>query len=224
MISIRQFNKLSQACVLVVLGSSVVSNLFASNTAIDIFKLQKTEVKTYKAKKLTGLYMTLLNGVLVKFPTTALRMSMAAERGQIVVNDIDKLDILGVSGKGEPIYFQKAEQEQNYVKKELKFVLEPVEKFIEDIKEQREIVKNLLGESLGQDRAKKSFISTALDVEGSFLVYFSKTIKTVSELNTVASEFLMFFADVKESLCAKAKEAMDELVKKLRAKDSSNKK
>jgi hypothetical protein len=88
---------------------------------------------------------------------------------------------------------------------------------MEDIKEQRNIVANLLTDSLGADRAKKSYIYMSLEVEGSFLRYFITKIKTVSELHTAASEFLMFFADVSESLSPAAKESMDKLVEKMRA-------
>ncbi len=166
----------------------------------------------------------MLNNVFVKFPTTTLRMAMAADRGQKVVNAIAKLNPIGMTSRGEPIYFETGAQEHEYVKKQLTFVLEPVEKFMEDIKEQRNIVKNLLEHCLGTEKVKNSFIYKSFDVEGSFLVYFSKTIKTVPDLNATATEFLMFFADINASLSEPATNAYNKLLDKLTANKKQNNK
>lgn len=216
-----KLNKLVIVFALLTLNNSVTLNLCAddekalSNTKDS--QERKIETKAYKGKKLTSLSMNLFDHVLVKFPTTSLRMAMAADRGQKIVDAITKLSPIGATKGGEPVYFESKEQEQEYVKKQLAFVLEPVEKFMDNVKEHRSLVKNLLKESFGEKKAEKSLISTALEVEGSFLKYFSVTIKKVSELHTAATEFLMFFADINESLSPAAKEALDKLVEKIRA-------
>ena len=234
-----KFNKLILVGALVVLNSSVFVAAVGN--------------KDYKGKPIDSPWMNMLNNVFVKFPTTTLRMAMAADRGQVVVNHIEKLKalrvledgkrmVLGISKKsGEVTYLETVDQVNEYVKKqvgkvieaseseyikmELDFVLAPVEKFMEDIKEQRAIVKSLLEFCLGVEKAKNSFICKSLDVEGSFLVYFSKTIKTVPQLNEAATEFLIFFADVNASLSDPAKEAYNKLLEKITAnkKQATNK-
>ena len=203
-----KFNKLTLVLSLMLVSLSF-EGIFAHNAS------------DYQGKKIENLYMNMLNTVLIKFPTTTLRMAMAAERGQKVVNDIEALKPIGITNDGDPVYFEKSEDEVEYVKKQLEYVLAPVEKFMEDIKEQRNIVKKLLEVCLGAEKAKNSFISMALDVEGSFLVFFSKTIKKVSELNEAATEFLMFFADVNASLGDSAKESYNKLVEKLRSNNKT---
>jgi hypothetical protein len=148
-------------------------------------------------------------------------MKMAAERGQKVVDLITNLNPIGVTQNGEPVYFESEELEYEYVKKQLEFVLAPVEKFMDDIKEHRAIVKNLLEYCLGAEKVQQSFIYKSFDVEGSFLVYFSKTIKTVPDLNAAATEFLMFFADVNASLSDAATTAYNKLLDKISANKKS---
>lgn len=177
----------------------------------------KIGTTAYQGKKIVSKYMDLLNSVLVKFPTTTLRMAMAADRGQKAVDAIATLNPIGVTHNGDPVYFETEALEYEYVKKQLDFVLAPVEKFMEDIKEHRAIVKNLLEYCLGAEKTKNSFIYKSFDVEGSFLAYFSKTIKTVPDLNTAATEFLMFFADINASISAAAKTAYDKLLDKISA-------
>lgn len=178
----------------------------------------------YQGKKIVSQHMNLLNAVLVKFPTTTLRMKMAADRGQKAADAIAKLNPIGVTQNGKLVYFETEELEHDYVKKQLDFILAPVEKFMDDIKEHRSIVKNLLEYCLGSEKTKNSYIYKSFDVEGSFLTYFSKTIKTVPDLNSAATEFLMFFADVNASLSDAATTAYNKLLEKISANKKQNNK
>jgi len=225
-----KFNKLILVFAFVVLNNSMVmagdvagSGNDSTNVSVGV-QDEKAEnqnikigTKAYQGKKIVSQYMNLLNAVLVKFPTTTLRMAMAADRGQKVVNAIVGLKPIGVTQSGELVYFETKEQEYEYVKKQLEFVLAPVEKFMDDIKEQRSLVKNLLEYCLGAEKTKNSFIYKSFDVEGSFLTYFSKTIKTVPDLNAAATEFLIFFADVNASLSEAAATAYNKLLNKITA-------
>ena len=228
-----EFNRLIWVIVFVVLNNYMVraevsiNNINNSSSANVSVKDEKVETTAYHGKLIVSQCMNMLNAVLVKFPTTTLRMAMAADRGQKIVDAITKLKPIGLTERGEPVYFETKEQEQKYVKKQLEFVLEPVEKFMEDIKEHRNIVRHLLDDSLGAYVAKNSYISKALETEGSFLEYFNGTnkngkikeaaIKNVDELKNAATEFLMFFADVKASLSETAQAAYDKLIDKLTA-------
>lgn len=227
-----KFNKLILGFAFVVLNNSMImavevatdntNNLGSANISVQD---EKIGTAAYRGKKIVSQHMNMLNAVLVKFPTTTLRMAMAADRGQKAVDAIAKLNPIGVTQNGKLAYFETEELEYEYVKKQLDFILAPVEKFMEDIKEHRSIVKNLLEFCLGVEKTKNSFIYKSFDVEGSFLTYFSKTIKTVPDLNTAATEFLIFFADVNASLSESAKTAYDKLIEKITAnkKAASNK-
>jgi hypothetical protein len=210
------FNKVKYIIALIVLGSPA-GVFFAAESLSGDNEKQSEKFENYKGKKLDGLYMNMLNIVLIKFPTTTLRMTMAAERGQKVVNDIVVLKPIGMTKDMDLVYFEANSDEVAFVRKELEYVLAPVEKFMEDIKEQRNIVKKLLEVSLGVEAAKKSLITKALDAEGSFLAYFNKTITSVKELNEAAMDFLVFFADVSASLSEPARNSYDKLLEKLRS-------
>ncbi len=216
-----KFNKLIFIFAFVILNSSIVIAVEENNLTSDGVKIcpqcDSFEPKAYQGKRITCQHMNMLNTVLVKFPTTTLRMKMAADRGQKVVDGIAKLKPIGVTQNGTPVCFESEELEYEYVKSQLDFVLAPVEKFMDDIKEHRSIVKNLLEYCLGAEKTKQSFIYKSFDVEGSFLVYFSKTIKTVADLNAAASEFLMFFADINASLSDSATAAYNKLLEKISA-------
>lgn len=216
-----KFNKLIFIFAFVILNGSIVIAAEENNLTSDGVKIciqgETSETKAYQGKKIVSKHMNMLNNVLVAFPTTTLRMKMAAERGQKVVDDIAKLKPIGVAQNGTPVCFESEELEYEYVKSQLEFILAPVEKFMDDIKEHRAIVKNLLEYCLGAEKAKQSFIYKSFDVEGSFLVYFSKTIKTVSDLNAAAMEFLVFFADVNASLSDAATAAYNKLLEKISA-------
>ncbi|MFH1254794.1 MAG: hypothetical protein V1646_05200 [bacterium] len=215
-----KFNKLILVFAFVILNNSMVIAVDENDSTGSVkicVQGEKTETKAYQGKKIVSQYMNLLNAVLVKFPTTTLRMKMAAERGQKIVDAIAKLSPIGVTQTGEPVYFESEALEYEYVKSQLDFVLAPVEKFMDDIKEHRSIVKNLLEYCLGEEKTKQSFIYKSFDVEGSFLVYFSKTIKTIPDLNAAATEFLIFFADVNASLSDAAATAYNKLLDKITA-------
>jgi len=220
-----KFNKLFFIFAFVILNNSVVMAVDENDLNSGSVKIcvqgEKVETKAYQGKKIISKYMNMLNNVLGVFPTTTLRMKMAAERGQKVVDAIAKLNLIGVTQSGEPVYFESEELEYEYVKSQLDFVLAPVEKFMDDIKEHRAIVKNLLEYCLGAEKVQQSFIYKSFDVEGSFLVYFSKTIKTVSDLNAAATEFLVFFADVNASLSDAATMAYNKLLDKISANKKS---
>ena len=216
-----KLNKLILVFAFIILNNSMVLAVDENNLNSGSVKIcvqgESSEVKAYQGKKIVSKYMNMLNNVLVAFPTTTLRMKMAAERGQKIVDGIAKLKPIGVTQNGTPVCFESEELEYEYVKSQLDFVLAPVEKFMDDIKEHRSLVKNLLEYCLGEEKTKQSFIYKSFDVEGSFLAYFSKTIKTVPDLNAAATEFLTFFADVNASLSDTAAASYNKLLDKISA-------
>lgn len=173
-----------------------------------------TKKEKYKGKKITTPLMKLFNSILVSYPTTTLRMTMAAQRSQVILTNIENLKPLGVTKNGELIYFDKKEDEKAFIREQLKSVLEPVERFFENIKEHMNIVKNLLSQSLTEIKIENAAIYKVLsNVKDSFLEYSCSIITSVPELEKAAKEFVIFFADISASLDESSKKAFYEFIK-----------
>lgn len=192
------------------------SNLNCVETPKDIKDSNVSVVKKekYKGKQLKGMFVKIFNGVLVSYPTTTLRMTAAAQRAQVILNNIENLKPVGVTEKSEIIYFDKNEDEKAFIKEQLRSVLEPVEKFFENIQEHMNIVKKLLSESLTDQKIENSIIYKVLsNVRDSFLNYSCSIIATIPELEKAATEFVIFFEDIKASMDDDAKKAFQEYIK-----------
>lgn len=187
------------------------------NIAKNEMKNEKSSIKNekYKGKKIASPFMKIFNSILVSYPSTTLRMTVAAQRAQVILNNIEALKPVGVSETGELIYFDKKEDEIAFIKEQLTSVLEPVERFFENIKEHMSIVKTLLAQSLTEGKIEDSLIYKVLsNVKDSFLDYSCSIITSVPELEKAAKEFVTFFADINANLDEKAKQAFYDFMKK----------
>ncbi len=175
---------------------------------------ETTKTKQYKGRKIDSPLMKIFNSILVQFPTTTLRMTVAAQRAQIILNNIEKLKRVGVTENGKIIYFDNKNEEEEFIKEQLKSVLEPVERFFENVKEHMSMVKGLLAQSLTEDKIENSIIYRILtNVEDSFLKYSCSIITSIPELEKSAKEFVVFFADINASLNDDAKKAFFTFIK-----------
>jgi uncharacterized protein (UPF0335 family) len=203
------FNKIVFLGILVFLQNSL-------DCAQDLPKSDNSTTKNtqYKGKKIETPLMKIFNSILVQHPTTTLRMTVAAQRAQVILNNIEKLKPVGVTENGEPIYFGSKQDQQVFVAEQLKSVLEPVERFFENVKEHMAMVKGLLGQSLTEGKLENSVIYKILtNVKDSFLEYSCSIISSVPELEKAAREFVVFFADVNASLDEDAKKAFFTFIK-----------
>lgn len=179
-------------------GSAVNCDAIVGEPAIATVKKLQLPV----AKVLKGKEVDLLNSVFASQPTAIWRTRAAC-------NDILKtLKLINIK-QGT---FTKKEEEQTFVKEQVKLILAPVTAFFDEIRENSWLVIPVVEKSLIKEEAIKNsilikfFTSTSQD-------FFAEEVKTISELQGVAVEFLTIFNDINKSLSKKAEDAFNKFIK-----------
>lgn len=176
----------------------------------------------YEPKALVGKQMDLMNAIFVQNPIAIVRMFKAAIAVKKLLEEIQQLKPLATDNKtGESIYFATTEEETNFIKKRIKAILDPIERFLEEaLEKSRTVALVLFATSLGEN-ARNGFLVPSLDAEGTPAKYLVENIITLEDLKSAISEFFIFFSDLNLGL---SQDAMDAYKIKLKELQDAQKK
>lgn len=153
------------------------------------------------SNKRAKICLTATNRVLEKNPENMLRMYLTHQIAQEIITSITRQE------KNDAI------TKPDFIQKNICSLIQYVEPFVKTLRDKIDIVEPLIKESLGEEDSLR--LIGYLQMPGNFKDALVQKITTPEQLTQLCELLRKFFLDIEENLTPKAKELLDEQVRKL---------